>query len=43
VKLVALKLRKYTSLQWENVVKKRAKRGKPKISIWEKMRSKLKN
>ena len=31
VKLVALKLRKYASLWWENVVKKRAKRGKPKI------------
>jgi len=27
VKLVALKLRKYASLWWENVIEKRAKRG----------------
>ena len=42
VKLVALKLRKYASLWWENVVKKRPKTGKPKIRNWEKMKSKLK-
>jgi len=34
---------KYASLQWENVIKKRAKRGKPKIRSWEKMRNKLKD
>jgi len=39
---MALKLMKYASLWWENVVKKRAKRGKPKIRNWEKMKSKLK-
>ena len=42
VKLVALKLRKYAYLWWENEVKKKAKRGKPKIWSWEKMKSKLK-
>ena len=43
VKLVALKLRKYASLWWENLIKKRAKRGKAKIRSWEKMRTKLKD
>jgi len=42
VKLVALKLRKYASLWWENMAKKRAKRGKPKIRSWDKMKSQLK-
>ena len=42
VKLVALKLRKYTSLWWENLVKKREKRGKAKIRSSEKMGTKLK-
>ena len=31
VKLVALKIRKYASFWWENVIKKRAKQGKSKI------------
>ena len=43
VKLVALKLRKYASLWWENLIKKRAKRGKTKVRSWEKMRTKLKD
>jgi len=43
VKLVALKLRKHASLWWENLIKKRAKRGKAKIRSWEKMRTKLKD
>jgi len=43
VKLVVLKLRKCASLWWENVVKKRAKRGKSKIWNWEKMKPKLKD
>jgi len=38
-KLVALKLRKYASLWWEKVVKKRSNRGKPKIRSWEKMKT----
>jgi len=28
---MALKLRKYASLWWENLIKKRAKTGKPKM------------
>jgi len=39
---VALNLRKYACLWWESLVKKRAKRGKPKIRSWENMNSKLK-
>jgi len=31
VKLVALKLRKYASIWWANVVAKRARKGKAKI------------
>ena len=42
VTIVALKLRKYASLWWENMAKKRAKRGKPKIRSWDKMKSQLK-
>jgi len=43
VKLVALKLRKYASIWWANVVAKRARKGKAKIRSWEKMRDKLKD
>ena len=43
VKLVALKLRKYASIWWSNVVSKRVREGKGKIRTWEKMRSKLKS
>jgi len=42
MKLVTLKLRKYASLWWKNVVTKRVKRGKMKIRNWEKTKSKLK-
>ena len=41
VKLVALKLRKYASIWWNNVISKRARKGKDKIRSWRKMRSKL--
>jgi len=40
LKLVALKLRKYASLWWNNVLAKRARKGKSKIRSWRKMRSK---
>jgi len=43
VKLVALKLRKYASIWWSNVVTKRVRKGKGKIRTWEKMKSKLKS
>jgi len=43
VKLVALKLRKYASIWWLNVVSKRVRKGKGKIKTWEKMKSKLKS
>lgn len=43
VKLVALKLRKYASIWWSNVVTTRVKSGKEKIRTWEKIRSKLKS
>ena len=42
VKLIALKLRKYASIWWSNVVSKRARKGKNKIRSWRKMREKLK-
>ena len=42
VKLVALKLRRYASTWWANIVAKRAKKGKRKIKSWRKMKSKLK-
>ena len=42
VKLVALKLRRYASLWWTNLLAKRARQGKGKIRTWEKMRTKLK-
>jgi len=40
VKLVALKLRKYASIWWANLVSKRARKGKAKIRTWEQMRDK---
>jgi len=38
IKLVALKLRKYTSTWWANVLSKRAKKGKGKIRTWRKIK-----
>ena len=43
VKLVALKLRKYASLWWTNLLAKRVRQGKSKIRTWEKMKAKLKD
>ena len=43
VKLVALKLRKYASIWWANLMTKRARKGKGKIRTWAKMRDKLKS
>jgi len=42
-KLVALKLRKYASIWWSNVVSKRVRKGKRKIKTWEKMKAKIKS
>jgi len=42
VKLVALKLRRYASTWWANIMAKRAKKGKSKIRSWRKMKSELK-
>ena len=42
VKLVALKLRRYASAWWANVVGKRDKKGKGQIKSWRKMKGKLK-
>jgi len=39
---VALKLRKYASLWWTNLLTKRVRQGKGKIRTWEKMKAKLK-
>jgi len=43
VKLVALKLRKYASIWWANLVAKRARKDKAKIRSWEQMGDKLKD
>ena len=43
VKLVALKLGKYASLWWTNLLAKRVRQGKSKIRTWEKMKAKLKD
>ena len=43
VKLVALKLRRYASIWWQNVVSSRLRKGKGKIRTWLKMREKLKS
>jgi len=42
VKLVALKLYKYASIWWRNVLSKRARKGKGKIRSWRKRKEKLK-
>ena len=42
VKLVAIKLRGYTSLWWENFKKERDLLGKDRIHSWEKMKKELK-
>ncbi|KAJ9549290.1 LOW QUALITY PROTEIN: hypothetical protein OSB04_021833 [Centaurea solstitialis] len=41
VKLVAIKLRKYASLWWEHVKKKRAQEGRSKVRTWDKMKKLL--
>jgi len=43
VKLVALKLCKYASIWWANLVAKRARKEKAKIRTWEQMIDKLKD
>ena len=43
VKLIALKLRKYASIWWANLVAKRVRNGKGKIRTWAKMKEKLKS
>ena len=43
VKLVALKLRKYASIWWANLVATRVRKGKGKIRTWTKMREKLRS
>jgi len=42
VKLVALKLRRYASIWWSNVLAKRARKGKGNVKTWRKMKEKLK-
>jgi len=42
VKPVTLKLQKYASLWWTNLLTKRVRQGKGKIRTWEKMKAKLK-
>jgi hypothetical protein len=42
VKLVALKVHKYASIWWNNVLSKRARKGKGKVRTWRKMKEKLK-
>jgi len=42
VKIVAVKLRKYASIWWANLVANRARKGKGKIRAWAQMRDKLK-
>ncbi|PWA72114.1 hypothetical protein CTI12_AA275430 [Artemisia annua] len=42
VKLVALKLRKYASLWWENLKRQRARDGKRPLRSWEKLKRELK-
>ncbi|KAI3498749.1 hypothetical protein L1887_34530 [Cichorium endivia] len=41
VKVVAIKLRKYASLWWDNVKQKRRQQGKTRIDTWEKMKKLL--
>ena len=40
--IVALKLRKYASSWWTNLLTKRVRQGKGRIRTWEKMKAKLK-
>ena len=40
---MALKLRKYASIWWANVVAKRARKRKAKICSWDQLRDKLKD
>ncbi|GLT29252.1 hypothetical protein SLA2020_041290 [Shorea laevis] len=42
VKLVALKLKKYASLWWENLKRQRECEGRSKIKTWKKMKRELK-
>lgn len=42
VKLVAIKLKKYASLWWENLRRQRAHEGRSRIVTWEKMKKELK-
>ena len=42
VKVVAIKLKKYASLWWENLRKQRIREGRSKIVTWEKMKRELK-
>jgi hypothetical protein len=42
VKLMAIKLRKYVSLWWEHVTKKRAQEGRSRVTTWSKMKKLLK-
>jgi len=42
VKILALKVRKYASLWWTNLLTKRVGQGKGRIRTWEKMKTKLK-
>ncbi|GKV03547.1 hypothetical protein SLEP1_g15830 [Rubroshorea leprosula] len=41
VKLVAIKLKKYASIWWENLKRSREREGRNKIRTWEKMRREL--
>jgi len=43
VKLVALRLRRYTFLWWTNLCAKKTRNKKGKIRTWEKKKSKLKS
>ncbi|KAJ0534568.1 putative nucleotidyltransferase, Ribonuclease H [Helianthus annuus] len=38
VKVVAIRLRRYASLWWENLKRQRAREGKSKVETWSKMR-----
>jgi len=42
VKLMALKLCKYASIWWDNILAKRVRKRKAKIHSWDQIRDKLK-
>ncbi|XP_031401155.1 uncharacterized protein LOC116211083 [Punica granatum] len=42
VKLVAIKLKKHSSIWWENLTRRRARERKRQIATWEKMKRELK-